>query len=352
MIGNKFLKVCLVFVVFSAIAFSMSGIRAQEIGWQYDTFDENLVLRISPGVPTTDEPINFKIYSIFPGVEITRALFHAVIEPDDGLAFEYQNSFQRINDTEARCSIGPFPYSGFDIDFYILAYDWQNLEMDSRISYNYLHYYVGGSGWKHESFDENIELTYAPLTVNATEEVTVTITSIDNVTIKGANLWWTYLTPEGELETGGNVFNHSNSEETEMTQEILGYRAGTNITFWVQAWDIYNDPIVSEEYNYSVLGLMQYTNFPFEYTDDGTGNLDRSKWYPDLQILISMVGVCALGVPLFLYLYVMGKKKEERVETLVASDGEIEETVVGTKEVTKEATIEPTIQRGERPDKP
>jgi hypothetical protein len=348
MAGNKFLKFCLVFAVLS-IAFSMPGIRAQEIGWQYDTFDENLELRISPEVPTTDMPINFKIYSIFPGVKIGTALFHAIIEPDDGLAFEYQNSFQRINDTEMRCSIGPFAYSGFDIDFYILAYDWQNVEMDSRVSYNYMHFYVGGSGWKHESFDENLDLTYWPLTVNATEEVTVTIASRDNVTIKGANLWWTYLTPEGELVSGvGDNFTHSNMEMTEMRQTIRGYSAGTNVTFWVQAWDVYVDQIISKEYNYSVLGLMQYTDFPFEYTDDGSGNLDRSKWYPDLKILLSMVGMCAIGVPLFLYLYVISKKKEERVETLVASDGTKEETVVSTKEVTKVAIK----KRGERPDKP
>jgi hypothetical protein len=349
MTGNKFLKICLVVAVFSAFAFSMSGIRAQEIGWQYDTFDENLVWHISPESPTSDEPMVVTVYSVYPGVYLSDAHFHAIIEPDEGLPFEYQNTFQRVNNTEMRCTVGPFAYKGFDISFYILAYDWQNIKMDSYESYNYIHYYVGGPGWKYQSFDENIDLTYTPLTVNATEEVTVTITSIHNVTMKGANLWWTYLTPEGELVTGvGDNFTHSNTEMTQMTQTIRGYSAGTNVTFWVQAWDVYVDQIISEEYNYSVLGLMQYTDFPFEYTDDGSGNLDRSKWYPDLQILLSMVGMCAIGVPLFLYLYVIAKKKEERVETLVVSDGTKEETVVSTKEVTKVATK----KRGERPDKP
>jgi hypothetical protein len=160
--------------------------------------------------------------------------------------------------------------------------------------------------------------------VNATEEVTVTIQSTDNVSFGGANLWWTYETPEGEKVSGvGKNFSNSNQNMTEMSEVILGYPAGTNVTFWVQVWDKYLVQMISKEYDYSVLGVIQYTDFPFEYSDDGTGNLDKSKWYPDLQILLPMVGLCALGIPLFLYQYVLSKKKEERVESLVTSNEEL-----------------------------
>lgn len=327
--NSKMVNIGLAFLVISALTLMMSPANtAQQIGWQFDSFEDNIKMTITPEEPTTDKPIIITIDSIFPDVHINVANLYAIIEPDGGLEFEYHNVFQRLNNTAMRCAVGPFAYSGFYISFYVVAYDWLNYQMDSRESFNYIHYYVAGSGWKHDNFDDNVLLTYAPLTVNATEEVTVTIASKDDVSFRGANLWWTYETPEGVKVVGvGKNFTNSNMNMTEMSDVILGYPAGTNVTFWVQVWDQYMDQMISREYNYSVLGVIQYTDFPFEYSDDGSGNLDKSKWYPDMQILLPMLGLCALGIPLFLYQYVLSKKKEERVEGLVTSNEELESSL-------------------------
>ena len=107
-----------------------------------------------------------------------------------------------------------------------------------------------------------------------------------------------------------------------MSESILGYPAGTNVTFWVQVWDQYNDVLVSTEYNYAVLGVKEYTDFPFEYvTVDSEGNFDRSEWTPNYQILIPMVILCAMALPLFLYLNIIAERREFRKRKLIMSNG-------------------------------
>jgi hypothetical protein len=103
---------------------------------------------------------------------------------------------------------------------------------------------------------------------------------------------------------------------TEMARTISGFPAGTNVTFWVTAWDQYNAVMTSGMYNYSVMGVEEYTDFPFEYTD---GTDDRSIWVPDFNILVPMAGMCALALPLFIYLYALNLKRKRRAtDALVA----------------------------------
>jgi len=300
-----------------------SGTRAGEIGWQYEVFDDNLEMTITPDEPTTDHNIVIEIVSRVPGVEIQIANLYATIQPDGGLEFPYQSVFQRWNDSAMRVVLSPFPYDGYKITLWVVAYDWFNSPMDSRESFNNILFDVTGSGWMHAGFEANVGLSFHPMTVNASEELTVTIVSRENVTFGGANLWWTYETPDGEIVTGvGRNFSKKNSNMTEMSESIMGYPAGTNVTFWVQVWDLYNDVLVSTEYNYSILGVLEYTDFPFEYvTVDADGNFDRSEWTPTYQILIPLVIVCALGVPLFLYLNLITERRVLRQQKLVLSNG-------------------------------
>jgi hypothetical protein len=292
----------------------------QTIGWQYETFGENLEMTITPDYPTTDDSIIVQVASTFPDVYVQVANFYATVTPNNGHEFQFQTIFQRWNNTAMTVSVGPFPYNGYTISMYVVAYDWLNTPMDSRDTFNYIVFEVGGSGWEHDTFDGNVLVEYAPMAVNATEEVTVTITSRENVTFGGANLWWTYETPEGDLIEGvGQNFTKANAEKTVMTQKIPGYPPGTNLTFWIVAWDTYNEVMVSEEYNYSVLGLVQYTDFPFIYTDDD----DRTEWVPDFWIFVPMAALCALGLPLFLYLYVLTRKRVERQKALVNSNDKV-----------------------------
>ena len=300
-----------------------NGTRAGEYGWQYDTFSQNLNVNVTPEFLTTMDQIAITITSEVSGVLISQASLYGVVYPDNGFQFPISYPFFKVDtDVEAfRCIIDPFSqFSGYEIEFYIVAYDYFNTPMDSRSSNLYFTYSVEGSGWRNEGFSSNIDLNYWPLKVNATEDVEVTLRSIDNVTIAGANLWVTYETPEGNIEEGGWNFSKTNVNSTEMRQTIPGYPAGTNVTFWVIAWDNYNEQIVSKFYNYSVIGIVEYTDFPFEYSDAG-GRKD--VWIPDDAITLSLAGMCGLVIPLYIYLYAVAVRRSKRATGLIVKNPEM-----------------------------
>ncbi len=315
------------------------GTRAGEVGWQYDTFSQNLNVNVTPETITTMDQIVVTISSEISEVWIRQAAVYGVVYPEDGFQFPISFPFLKKSDTTFQCTIEPYAWlSSYEIEFYIMAYDYFNTPMDSRTSNLYFSYSAMGSGWRHESFDDNIELTYWPLRANATEDVEITLISKDNITMDGANLWVIYETPEGEAKKGGWNFSQANVNSTEMRQTIPGYPAGTNITFWVIAWDQYNAQIVSKFYNYSVIGIVEYTDFPFEYSD-AAGSKD--VWVPDDVVTLSMAGMCALGIPLFIYLYAITVRRAKRAEDLIVK----KTTLVPTNEVPIEEEV------SEKPEK-
>lgn len=306
--------------IFAANAFGApaNGTRAGEIGWQYDTWGENLVLAYVPEAPTTMDRITVTIRSVHPEVYIRQARLDVVVHPNEGPSFPYQGAFIRINDTAMYCDVEPFPLNGYSMSFRVLAYDYFSAEIISG-SYDFN---VTGSGWKHTAFLDNVVLSYSPLAVNATDKVTIAVVSKENVSFGGGNLYITYTELGGTEKTGGWNFTKLNQNATEMSQSIPEYPAGTNVTFWVTVWDIYGTAMTSQMYNYSVVGVVEYTDFPFEYVNpDDMGNYDRSKWEPDAGILLPMVTVCAIGIPLFLYIRVHSMRREEKEGKLVAKGG-------------------------------
>lgn len=307
------------------------GTRAGEVGWQFDTFAQNLQVNVTPEYITTEDQISVTLSSKVEDVWIKQASIYGVVYPKDGVQFPFSFPFMKISDVVFQCVIEPFPLNGYDIEFYIVAYDYFFDPLDSR-SYTSFAYTVLGSGWRNETFAQNIELTYWPMNVNATEDVEIILVSRNNISIKGANLYVTYQTVEGEVRDGGWNFSKTNANSTEMRQTIPGYPAGTNITFWVTAWDQYNALMTSKIYNYSVMGISEYTDFPFEYTGE---NDDRSQWIPGDAILLPMAGMCALGIPLFIYLYAINLKRRKRAMEM-ATTKKIKPLNVEPEEVEKD----------------
>jgi len=298
----------------------IAGTRAGEVGWQYDTFGQNLLVNVTPEYITTLDQITVTVTSKIPDVWIKQASIYGVVYPKDGVQFPFSFPFMKISDAVFQCVIEPFPLNGYDIEFYVVAYDYFFEPLDSR-SYTTYTYSVLGSGWKNDTFAQNIELTYWPMNVNATEDVEIILVSRNNITITGANLYVTYETAEGEVREGGWNFSKTNVNSTEMRRIIPGYPAGTNVTFWVTAWDQYTTLMTSRMYNYSVMGIAEYTNFPFEYTGETD---DRSQWVPDDAILLPLAGMCALGMPLFIYLYAINMKRRKRAVDMVVTKKAVE----------------------------
>ena len=70
-----------------------SGTRAGEIGWQYDTFQQNIEVTVEPEEITTMDQIVVTISSVIPEVGIKQALLGGVVYPDDGFQFPISFSF-------------------------------------------------------------------------------------------------------------------------------------------------------------------------------------------------------------------------------------------------------------------
>ena len=134
----------------------------------------------------------------------------------------------------------------------------------------------------------------------------------------------------------------ANVNSTEMQQTIPGYPAGTNITFWVIAWDAYNTQIVSDFYEYNVVGIVEYTNYPFEYSDS-MGNKD--VWIPDDVITLSMAGMCALGIPLFIYLFAVAARRQKRAEDLI-----LKKNAVPTSEEEDADSLDDEVSQTQTPE--
>jgi len=89
------------------------------------------------------------------------------------------------------------------------------------------------------------------------------------------------------------------------------------------------------------MGIVEYTNYPFEYSD-GQGN--KNVWVPDDTITLSMAGICALGIPLLIYLYAVGIRRAKRAENLLVKRSQpVEETP--EKDVSDEKTAEKPRKR-------
>jgi hypothetical protein len=72
-----------------------------------------------------------------------------------------------------------------------------------------------------------------------------------------------------------------------MYQKIPGYPAGTDVTFWVTAWDMYNSIITSKTFNYTVLGdtiSPLISSLTCAYTEKDTMAVVRANVSDDVAV--------------------------------------------------------------------
>ncbi len=303
----------------------------QIIGWQHADFADNLKVDYSPISPKPTDAITITITSLEPDVTIQMAIVDITVAfPRTGITTG-SRSFQRISETEMKIMIGPYEYNGTSVTFFINAYDYNNVPMQSPA---YTVDIVGEEktgGWNHLTFEGNIKLTQTPAAPNASEPVTITIESRDGVPIEGANLYFIYTPVGGSSESGGWAFDRLNFSA--MEREITGnfHPAGANISYWVVVWDEYSELTKSTPRNYTIPGIVAF-NYPFEYTlEDANDNVDNSKWYPDSWILLAMGGMAMLNIPLFAYLLTEERKKMKKTEDLIIREDK-KEVLSGLKE--------------------
>ncbi|MBI5000206.1 MAG: hypothetical protein HZB92_01570 [Euryarchaeota archaeon] len=279
-------------------AMAMAGQRAEAadyIGWQEETFERNVKLDYGPKSPTPTEPVVVSIESLDSRVFIQVAYLYLTIKLVEGRTVTTGLSFSRVNATAMTCTLSSYA-NGTVVTFYVNVLDYYNVPL---ISQNYTYSVYGSDrpgGWLHSEFQRNVLLNMSSISPNATEQVHVTIDSIENNTVYGANLYIVFEAEPGKPQSGGFPFRVVNA--TAMEVDIPGYPGGTKVSFWVAAWDKYNNLTVSPYYNYTVQEAQNYTAHDFVPS-------------MDLWAFPGLAGVVVLGVISYA---VMSRKEKRRRE--------------------------------------
>ncbi len=307
------------------------GTRQGFVGWQHASFDENLEVDYAPVNPKPTDPIRITIRSLEPDVTIQMAYVDITVTYPQGGVATGGRTFLRVTETEMKCLIGPYDVNGTTVAFFINAYDYNNVPMQSPVYTINVMGEERTGGWNRLTFDDNIKLTQTPVSPNASEAVNIIIESRDSIPIEGANLYFLYKPIGGAVESGGWAFDRVNM--TTMEREIPAnfHPAGANISYWIVAWDEYSNLTKSEPMNYSVPGIVLF-NYPFEYTiKEPNGDVDNSKWYPDNITLFSLAGIGIIMIPLLAYLKSEENKKMKKKDDLIIKEKD-KEILGGIKE--------------------
>ena len=238
--------VLLALIVVQAIPAGGETRADERLGWQAETFQDNVNLTFSPRSPTPMEPVVIRAQSRNPLDHVQVAYAYMTIQLPNSGPVTTGLTFSRINETVMTCTLSAYP-NGTLVRFYVNVLDFYNTP---AISGNYTYTVAGQDrpgGWVHSEFSKNLNITWAPNVPNATEPSKVTIRSKDGVGIYGAYLYLTYEVNVGQPQSGGYPFVRIN--QTAMSCDIPGYPMGTGVRFWVSAWDKYNNLTISGYYN-------------------------------------------------------------------------------------------------------
>ncbi|UCG68986.1 MAG: AAA family ATPase [Thermoplasmata archaeon] len=119
--------------------------------------------------------------------------------------------------------------------------------------------------WQGTGFENNIILGFEPAAPDNLEAVNVTITSINSTQQIGSAFLYCNFTRNGEYAEGGYTFKFTNSAHTKMYCEIPSIQntGGTEVDFYVVAYDEINSPIASDTFSYIVVknGSWPYSSF-------------------------------------------------------------------------------------------
>jgi SpoVK/Ycf46/Vps4 family AAA+-type ATPase len=119
--------------------------------------------------------------------------------------------------------------------------------------------------WEDNDFTNNVFLDFDPSSPNNMEDVNVTITSLNSSQQFGSAFLFCNFTREAAVTEGGYTFDFENSQHTKMYVEIpdIQNTGGTEVNFYVVAYDEINSAIASDSYSYTVLknGSWPYLSF-------------------------------------------------------------------------------------------
>ncbi|TLZ65550.1 MAG: hypothetical protein E6K16_02680 [Methanobacteriota archaeon] len=256
-------NVLLAAIVLVALAASIASPPARAV-WPSPVFENDLTVEWNPLRPTDQDRVTFVIRTIPANTFIKGAsVYLSITDPDNVTQGPYPNPmFVGDPATQATFSVRAYP-NGTTVTFYFIAWDFDNDVVTSR-AYTYQVQGAPAFGWRHPGFDENVEVGMYPPLPQPHDEVTVSIRSREpQVRIGGANLYLRYIYQSDPPKAGGFAMAYVNT--THLAAMIPGFPPGTEVIFWIIAWDKDVATITSPFYGYN-LSVDKYTrheNLPF-----------------------------------------------------------------------------------------
>ena len=210
-----------------------------------DNFEDNLAIAYVPAIPYEYKEVNVTVRSLH-GVALVSAELWIDIK-----GAEYTSSgaypMERVNST-ARAVTIPGYASGTNVTFHVTAYDGARLLTSGKMYYDV----AARLSWRHSTFEQNLDLEFAPGVPTESEMVSVMIDSRDpGVKVRRADLNMSVKFPD---------FDNSISSAVSMTRindysfgtDIRDYPGGTEVSFRITAYDEYWTPMESREFKYTV----------------------------------------------------------------------------------------------------
>ena len=254
-----------VLAVFVLVALAVSAASSPaRAAWPSPVFEANLNVDWSPLRPTDQDRVTIVIRTILVNTFIKGAtVYLSITDPDNVTQGPFPNPMLLGNPpTQATFGVRSYP-NATTVSFYMVAWDFENDVVTSH-AYGYRVEGTPSYGWRHPGFDENVAVILSPALPQPHDEVTVSIRSREeNVAIAGANLYLKYLYQSESPKAGGYAMGYVNA--TYLAATIPGFPPGTQVIYWIVAWDKEVQTIQSPLYSYN-LSVDKYTrheNLPF-----------------------------------------------------------------------------------------
>ncbi len=232
--------------------------------WPSPVFEDNLAVEWNPLRVTDADRVTLVLRVIPANTFIKGATVYLSITDADNVTqgpFPYPMVLG-TPPSQATFGVRAYP-NGTTVSFYFVAWDFDNDVVTSQ-SHAYRVEGAPAFGWRHPGFEENVAVSWFPPLPQPHDEVTVSIRSREaNVRIAGANLYIKYVYQSDPPKAGGFVMQYVNA--THLAAIVPGFPPGTQVVFWIVAWDQDVDTITSPYYGYN-LSVDKYTrheNLPF-----------------------------------------------------------------------------------------
>src|SRR6266511_1209073 len=230
----------LAFVLFACVALLAAAFLVAPIPgramWPSPVFEDNLAVEWSPLRPTDADRVTIVIRTLPLDTFIKGATVYLTItSPENVTDGPFPVPMVICNPpTQATFGVRAYP-NGTAVEFYIVAWDFDNDVVTSR-AYRYRVEGAPELGWQHPGFEDNVFVTMFPPLPQPHDEVTVSIRSREaDVRIGGANLYLRYIYQTDPPKAGGYVMQYVNA--TDLAATLQGYPPGTQVVFWIIAWD-------------------------------------------------------------------------------------------------------------------